>query len=253
MAKNNHFNLSSRKELDELLLTDESSGCCDALSLVLDYARFLATIKNAIVVVSDMANGKSHIQSGGFARRLGLEEYHHEDSIWEHKILSLMTERELEEKYIAELRFFHFLRHIPKGKRMDYYLISKLRFRFADGNIRIVLHSMYYIYNQNKETIKYAICIYEPLIFDFHGKSHAVNSITGIAEELTSSSNDAILSRRECQVLSLIDSGLKSAEIAEHLNISIHTVSRHRQEIIGKLQVRNSHQACRIAKSMKLI
>ena len=51
----------------------------------------------------------------------------------------------------------------------------------------------------------------------------------------------------------MIDTGLKSAEIAAQLNISIHTVSRHRQEIIGKLQVKNTHEACRIAKSMGLL
>ncbi|MDE5846342.1 MAG: LuxR C-terminal-related transcriptional regulator [Muribaculaceae bacterium] len=45
----------------------------------------------------------------------------------------------------------------------------------------------------------------------------------------------------------------QSAEIAGLLNISIHTVSRHRQEIISKLQVKNTHEACRLAKSMGLI
>ncbi|MDE5899935.1 MAG: LuxR C-terminal-related transcriptional regulator [Muribaculaceae bacterium] len=51
----------------------------------------------------------------------------------------------------------------------------------------------------------------------------------------------------------IIDSGLKSSEIADRLNISIHTVSRHRQEILAKLQEKNSIEACRLAKSMELI
>ena len=34
---------------------------------------------------------------------------------------------------------------------------------------------------------------------------------------------------------------------------SVHTVSRHRQEILGKLQVKNSIAACRVAKDLKLI
>ena len=37
------------------------------------------------------------------------------------------------------------------------------------------------------------------------------------------------------------------------LSISIHTVSRHRQEILTRLQVKNSIEACRLAKEMKLI
>lgn len=46
---------------------------------------------------------------------------------------------------------------------------------------------------------------------------------------------------------------LTSKEIAETLSISINTVSRQRQEILGKLQVKNSIEACRIAKDLKLI
>lgn len=112
---------------------------------------------------------------------------------------------------------------------------------------------MCYIFDENCEDLKYAICIYGPLTFDFKGKSFAVNSITGIKEELTASGNDSILSRRERQILAMIDTGMKSSEIAGLLNISIHTVSRHRQEIIGKLQVKNTYEACRMAKSMGLL
>lgn len=112
---------------------------------------------------------------------------------------------------------------------------------------------MYYLFDEDKDNIRYALCIYAPLPFDFNGQSYAVNSITGITEELTDYGNKTILSPRERQVLSLIDTGMKSAEIADRLNISIHTVSRHRQQIIGKLQVKNSYEACRLAKSMGII
>jgi len=37
------------------------------------------------------------------------------------------------------------------------------------------------------------------------------------------------------------------------LSISVNTVSRHRQEILGKLQVKNSIEACRIAKELQLL
>lgn len=252
MVRNNHSK-DNRKKLDELLRTDELLVKQDCLAKVLAYARFMANIENSIVVVSDMADGKSHIVAGGFVHNLELGDYQQENSIWESRILSLMSADEQEEKYLAEFRFFHYLRHLPKKQRADYYLVSKLRFRFADGGIHDVLHRMYYIFDEEKENVRFAICIYGPMTFDFNGKSFAVNSITGISEELAVSKNDTILSRRECQVLALIDSGMKSVEIAAHLNISIHTVSRHRQEIISKLQVKNSVEACRMAKMMKII
>lgn len=252
MVRNNHLT-ENRKTLDRLLRSDNNADGDIPLSDILDSMRIWARIENVLIVVSDMAEGKSHIIAGGFARNLDIGDYQQENSIWESKILSLMSPEEQEEKYIAELRFFHYLRHLPKSKKTDYYLMSKLRFRFTDGDIHDVLHRMYYIFDENGENLRLAICIYGPMPFDFKGKSFAVNSVTGLKEELTASGNDTILSRRERQILAMIDTGMKSAEIATQLNISIHTVSRHRQEIIGKLQVRNTHEACRLAKSMGLV
>lgn len=252
MVRNNHFE-KNRKTLDKLLRPENRSGESGHLSDILTHVRFWAYTENVLIVVSDMADGKSHIIAGGFARNLDIGDYQQENSIWESRILSLMSEEEQEEKYIAELRFFHYLRHLPKNKKTEYYLISKLRFRFLDGDIHDVLHRMYYMFDENGDNVKYAVCVYGPLPVDFKGKSFAVNSITGIKEELTAAGNASILSRRECQILAMIDTGMKSAEIADRLNISIHTVSRHRQEIIGKLQVKNTHEACRLAKSMGLL
>lgn len=252
MVRNNHFE-KNRKTLDKLLRPENRSGECGQLSDILTHVRFWAYTENVLIVVSDMADGKSHIIAGGFARNLDIGDYQQENSIWESRILSLMSEEEQEQKYIAELRFFHYLRHLPKKKKTEYYLISKLRFRFLDGDIHDVLHRMYYMFDENGDNVRCAVCVYGPLPVDFKGKSFAVNSITGIKEELTAADNGSILSRRECQILAMIDTGMKSAEIADRLNISIHTVSRHRQEIIGKLQVKNTHEACSLAKSMGLL
>lgn len=252
MVRNNHFT-ENRKTLDKLLRSENNEGGGIPLSDILVNMRFWASVENVLIVVSDMVEGKSHIIAGGFARNLDIGEYRQENSIWESRILFLMSPEEQDDKYIAELRFFHYLRHLPKSKKRDYYLMSKLRFRFTDGGIHDVLHRMYYIFDDEGEDLRYAICIYGPLPFDFKGKSFAVNSVTGIKEELTASGNDSILSRRERQIIAMIDMGMKSGEIAGQLNISIHTVSRHRQEIIGKLQVKNTHEACRLAKSMGLI
>jgi DNA-binding NarL/FixJ family response regulator len=55
------------------------------------------------------------------------------------------------------------------------------------------------------------------------------------------------------EILCLIERGWMSKEIASELFISINTVNRHRQNILMKLQANNSVEACRIAKSLKLI
>lgn len=219
---------------------------------VMSYAAMMADVENAIVVVSDVSGKSSRIFLGGFAERFDIAGYRHENSIWEKMILSLMPEEELEAKVIAELRFFHFLKGKPKTRK-SYYLLTKLRFKAKDGNMVDVAHKLFYVYDENFGAVRYAVCRYSPLLFDFRGRSMVVNSIDGTVEELSANSVSQILSRREFQVLKLISEGKKSSEIASVLNVSIHTVSRHRQEILSKLQVKNSMEAVRRARSMGLI
>ena len=246
--------MENQRVLNKLLRTQDFSGSRKNLLQAERNAQSITEVEKVLAVVSDMAGGTSRIYDGGFGKTIGLKDYSSEDSIWETGILSMMSEEEQEEKYIAELRFYHYLRHQPKGIRRNSYLISKLRFNPAGKKSMDVLHRMYYVYDDDSmENVIGAICLYGPLTFDFSGKSHVVNSLTGIAEPLTSSANSDVLSKRERQILTLIASGLKSEEIAERLNISKHTVSRHRQEILARLQVKNSIEACRLAKSMLLI
>ena len=59
------------------------------------------------------------------------------------------------------------------------------------------------------------------------------------------SAADTLLTPREREVLALAKEGMFSKEISEKLNISIHTVNRHRQNILEKLQVDNMIEAIR--------
>ena len=111
---------------------------------------------------------------------------------------------------------------------------------------------------ENLHSVQPAHCLYPhkrygPLPFDIPGQCVIINSVNGNVTELEKQDSSRILSVRERQVLDLIDKGLTSKGIAETLSISVHTVSRHRQEILGKLQVKNSIAACRVAKDLKLI
>ncbi len=244
--------MSNFSKLNSLLKEQSCFVQGKYFSKVYEYAEMMAEIEKVIAVVSDLKNGTCKIFCGGFAETLGITSYTDEDSIWEKRIISRMSEIELEEKVIAELRFFHFLKRLAKN-RQNYYLMSKLRISDESGEAREVLHRMYYIYDPCSDAVRYALCLYGPLSVDFKGKSVVVNSLTGHFEELTNSSNINILSPRERQVLSMIESGMKSEEIAESLHLSKYTVSRHRQSILSKLQVKNSIEACRIAKNMNLI
>lgn len=245
--------MSNRPKIEHLLKSQALAAELADLQNLLCYAECIAKIENVVAVVSDLKNNTSKIFPGKFGAVLGVESYQHEDSIWERHILNLMTDEEQEEKYLAELRFFHFLRHTPRSVRSDYYLASKLRVTTVKGVQMEILHRMYYVYSADSDSVCYALCLYGSLAFDFEGKSIVINSVTGVIEELTGQRDFSILSKREKQVLKLIEEGRTSAEIAEILSISKNTVSRHRQEILGKLQVKNSIEACRKARAMRLV
>lgn len=220
-------------------------------------ARGYAEIENAIVVLSDMHASTSYMYYGSFSDILGLKHSDTEEdqigSIWEEKILQLINPDDLYNKYLQELRFFHFMKHQPKGRRHHYYLANKLRMKDSAGNYHAVLHRLFYVPEPNGNSLWLALCLYTPLTVDLPNGSVVVNSVTGETEELEVKNDLKILSDRERQVLRLIDKGLMSKNIAERLSISINTVSRHRQEILSKLQVKNSIEACRIAKDLGLI
>lgn len=70
----------------------------------------------------------------------------------------------------------------------------------------------------------------------------SVNSLskkeTDIKEE--SSTNQESLSIREKEIIACVAKGMSNKEIADHLNISFHTVTTHRRNISGKLQIHTS-------------
>ena len=213
-------------------------------------------MENAIAVLSDWRTNESYIYYGGFLQMLGIDKNVKESkvaSIWEEEIFRIIHPDDLAEKHLQELCFYHFVKRQPKKKRTDYYLMSKLRMKSKAGSYISVLHRIFYVSMPANDTLWLALCLYSPLAFDIPAKCMIVNSIDGHATELEEHNNDKILSMREKQVLKLINKGLMSKEIAEMLSISIYTVNRHRQEMFSNLQVKNSIEACRIAKDLKLL
>lgn len=221
-------------------------------NIAYNYAR----MENAIAVLSDLRTNASYIYYGNFSQMLEIGKYGKEGkvpSIWEEEIFKLIHPDDLASKHLQELCFFHFVKCQPKKKRANYYLMSKLHMKSNINSYIPVLHRMFYVSIPSNDTLWLALCLYSPLLFDIPAKCLIINSSNGQIIELDKQNNTRILSVREKQVLNLIDKGLTSKEVAETLSISINTVSRHRQEILSKLQVKNSIEACRIARDLKLI
>lgn len=245
--------MSHRYKLDNLFSNQDYSLQSSATTLVYDYAKAIAEMEKCVVVVSDLHSDASRIFNGAFASVMGLSLNSSENSIWEKEILSKIPETEREEKYLAELRFYNFLLQLPYSRRSEYYLASHLRYCTHGNHLIDILHRMYYWYDDNSSAIRYGICLYSPLTFSLPAKSMAINTLSGEWIELSPASDKNILSAREKQVLTLIDRGLTSNDIADKLCVSKNTISRHRQQIIAKLQVKNSTEACRLASKLHII
>jgi DNA-binding NarL/FixJ family response regulator len=70
---------------------------------------------------------------------------------------------------------------------------------------------------------------------------------------LEATTRPTVLTSREREVLQLIAAGLTTSEVAERLNISPHTATRHRANLMQKLEVHNQVELVRVAASRGLI
>ncbi len=64
---------------------------------------------------------------------------------------------------------------------------------------------------------------------------------------------DISLTKREKEVLKMVNEGMMSKEISDKLFISIHTVNRHRQNILEKMHVDNLSEAISYAQKLGLL
>ena len=233
---------------DELKQQERLNDC---KQIAFNYSK----VENSIAVLSDLKSNVSFIYYGGIAEQLGMAkrgDMHTVGSIWEEAILTRIHPDDLKQKHVQELRFFNFLKSIPKARRSDYHLESIIRMRDADDIYVQVLHRMFYVASYSNGSIWLALCLYN-LFAGTNPRNVIVDSLSGQQTDLVNHNCNDLLTGREKEILKLIDKGKKSKDIASLLSISVKTVSRHRQNILEKLQVNNSIEACRIAKELSLI
>ena len=144
--------------------------------------------------------------------------------------------------------------------------IDKKVWEFLDTLLEEEKLTYKYIYEMRVlDRGKYVRMIYQMRILAFKGDNFLAMGIIDIAPEQSAntsvrfqikncltdeivpfaieSATDTLLTPREREILALAKEGMFSKEISEKLNISIHTVNRHRQNILEKLQVDNMIEA----------
>lgn len=242
------------KELHKKLTSQDfdNTPSSDPLQKWVRIADAYIETENVIAVLSDLRANKSYIRHGEIANvldldisTLGSETW----SIWETEIFKLIHPDDLQRKHIEELKFFHFISTLPKNKRTRFFLASPLRMRTKTGQYISILHRIFYFYDGN--AVRLSLCLYGA---NWGLESSKIlNSVTGEAMPIENSDCGRLLSNREQSVLGLVAKGTMSKDIADMLHISIHTVHRHRQNILEKLQAANSAEAVRTARELKII
>ncbi len=228
----------------------------DALERYVRIAEGYAEIENVLAVLSDLHTNKSYVIHGSFSDIVDVDKERYSEyipSIWEDDIFKAINSDDLEMKMLQELLFFHYISRCSKSRRFNHCLMQRLRMRSRNGEWIETLHRLYYIPAQDGKTIRFALCLYGAMTINLKADAVVIDILTGETIKLNKPSGIKILSPQEISVLKLIDEGNRSKGIADILGISLHTVSRHRQNIIAKLKVRNSAEACKIARTLSIL
>lgn len=213
-----------------------------------------AIVENAVAVLSDLKEKVSYIYYGGIASLLEIGEKGGSatiPSIWENEVFKTIEPSDLEKRNLDELQFFHFMKSVPQAERSDYYLVTSIKMDTNKGLIPIN-HRIFYLSSLGSDIVRLALCLYNVAPV-YIAESHICNTLTGKRILIDRNDFAHILSEREKEILRLIEQGKLSKEIAPLLTISIHTVNRHRQNILEKLHVQNSFEACQRARSLNLL
>lgn len=217
-----------------------------------------SAIDNDCRVLTDAAADRCWIYGGAFARLLGIgnnaEEFNSSD---EDVIYCRIHPEDLVEKRMLEYEFFKFADSLPVTEKLQHMATCRFRIKTRDDRYVMVVNSTRIMQLSPNGKIWLILCIYN---LDSNQEAAPdispaiVNMETGsIAHLELNERRSRILSRREKEILNLIKVGKPSKQIADILGISIHTVNRHRQNILEKLSVGNSMEALLAASEMKLL
>lgn len=244
---NEKLDESYRMQKDGILVQDEEQR-------LRTVAQSYALCENAIAVLSNLRLGISHIYWGHVGESLGLAtagSYQKVDSIWEEDIYFRIHPDDQKLRSLQELSFLHFAVNTHVKNAHSWYMTNTMRMKDSMGKYHFVNHRIFYFAAHDKSGVSYTLCLYTLAPKDDR-MAYLVNTHTGERRKLDVESN-SLLSEREVSILQLIRNGKASKQIAGILEISKHTVDRHRQNIICKLQVNNTTEACHKAKLLGLI
>ena len=143
-------------------------------------------------------------------------------------------------------KVWEFLNTLPEEEKLTYKYIYELRVLERGKYVRMIYQMRILAFKEDNFLAMVIIDIAPEQSANTSVRFQIKNCLTDeIVPFAIESAADTLLTPREREVLALAKEGMFSKEISEKLNISIHTVNRHRQNILEKLQVDNMIEAIR--------
>lgn len=222
-------------------------------------ARGYVQVTEGVAVISDFHENISYIYSGKFGQ-IFFElpdcfiDY---SSSFENVIFNRILKEDLLKRHILELYFFNFLKNVATERKNEYQASCLIRLSNKDNKkVLQILHTIRYLNCLSNGSVWCGICTYVPFPQICEKSEGCIVDITTgetVSKEQYMECSNKLLSKRQTEILALLAKGFGSKQIAGKLNISLHTVNRHRQDIISILRVTNTAAAVRIGLRMHLI
>ena len=143
-------------------------------------------------------------------------------------------------------KVWEFLNTLPEEEKLAYKYIYELRVLERGKYVRMIYQTRILAFKEDNFLAMGIIDLAPEQSANTSVRFQIKNCLTDeVVPFAIETATDVLLTPREREVLALAKEGMFSKEISEKLNISIHTVNRHRQNILEKLQVDNMIEAIR--------
>lgn len=220
------------------------------------YIETMAQVNNSSIFVSELHESYLYI-SLNFKKYFGYEIESGDIDAEGDIVESLIHPDDVIVLMNLQKRVFDYIYELPLEERADYKHIFEFRALGADKTYKRVI--LQYHILEGTASRDYILLLG---IIDFSPdqnvndpvKFRLVNFKTGnIVMIPVMEETDVTLTKREVEILKLVNEGMLSKEISDRLSISVHTVNRHRQNIMEKMNVDNVMEALNYSRKLGLI
>ncbi len=241
--------------LDSYIIEEENI-IHSAFNKQIQYLELIARVENSSLTVLDFYQKKYIFVRSKIAELIDFDPKKAEE-LGNLYFFTIMHPADLPAVIDTNIRAVNYICNLPIEERLDYKVISEFRLRNKTGQ--------YLRFIQQIATLELDLKGNPRLILMLHDLSpnqtdkktfqrNIVNIKTGKSFLFNDNESEKTnLSKREIEVLGLLNKGKMSKEIAEQLFISVNTVNNHRQKIIEKMNVENTNEAIIYAKKIGII